>query len=149
MRISSLCERGARSSHTSKWSFFQRNFTSSCRQPLDAGIIKNFKVQYQKHIVTITLAQIDGSSLTASEITKSAHILTAIWWVKQSEVGRLITTIGYLATIYATRASKGAHMLLGYTFTMSGGGVLWQQVKAVVHLNNLEYQFVSELTTHQ
>ena len=63
--------------------FLPKN-TTSCLQPLDAGIIKNFKVQYRKLLVTHTLAQIDGSSLTASEITKSVHILTAIRWVKQA-----------------------------------------------------------------
>ena len=57
--------------------FLPKN-TTSCLQTLDAGIIKNFKVQYRKLLVAHTLAQIDGSSLTASEITKSVHILTAI-----------------------------------------------------------------------
>ena len=63
--------------------FLPKN-TSSRLQPLDAGIIKNFKVQYRKLLVAHTLAQIDGSSLTASEITKSVHILTAIQWMKQA-----------------------------------------------------------------
>ena len=54
--------------------------TTSRLHPIDAaaGITKNFKVQYQKLLVTHTLAQIDGSSLTASEITRSVHILTAM-----------------------------------------------------------------------
>ena len=52
--------------------------TTSHLQPLDTGIINNFKVQYRKLLVAHTLAQIDGSSLTASEITKSVHIPTAI-----------------------------------------------------------------------
>ena len=63
--------------------FLPKNTTSHV-QPLDAGIIKNFKVQYRELLVAHTLAQIDGSSLTASEITKSDHILTAIRWVTQA-----------------------------------------------------------------
>ena len=63
--------------------FLPKN-TTSCLQPLDAGIIRNFKVQYRKLLVAHTLAQIDGSSLTASEVTKSVHILTAIQWAKQA-----------------------------------------------------------------
>ena len=47
--------------------FLPKNTTSRL-QPLDAGIIKNFKVQYRKLLVAHILAQIDGSSLTASEI---------------------------------------------------------------------------------
>ena len=61
--------------------FLPKNTTSRL-QPLDAGIIKNFKVQYRKLLVAHTLVQIDGSSLTASEITKSVDILTVIRWVK-------------------------------------------------------------------
>ena len=73
--------------HSKKFSdikviFLPKNTTSHL-QPLDAGIIKNFKVQYRKLLVAHTLAQIDGSSLTASEITKSVHILAAIQWMKQ------------------------------------------------------------------
>ena len=63
--------------------FLPKNATSRL-QPLDACIIKNFKVQYRKLLIAHTLAQIDGSSLTASEIMKSGHILTAIQWVKQA-----------------------------------------------------------------
>lgn len=62
--------------------FLPKN-TTSCLQPLDAGIIKNFKVHYRKLIVKDALAKIDGSSLAASQITKSID-LTAIWWVKQA-----------------------------------------------------------------
>lgn len=63
--------------------FLPKNTTSRL-QPLGAGIIKNFKVHYRKLIVKHALAKIDGSSLTASQITKSIDLLTAIQWVKQA-----------------------------------------------------------------
>ena len=58
--------------------FLPKNTTSRL-QPLDAGIVKNLKFNIESFLLHIrTLAQIDDSSLTASEITKSVHILAAI-----------------------------------------------------------------------
>ena len=57
--------------------FLPRNTTSRL-QPLDAGIIKKFNVHYRKLIVKHALAKINGSSLTASQITKSIDLLTGI-----------------------------------------------------------------------
>ena len=51
--------------------FLPKNTTSHV-QPLDAGIIKNFKVQYRELLVAHTLAQIDGSSLTLRRV-KDRH----------------------------------------------------------------------------
>ena len=63
--------------------FLPKNTTSRL-QPLDAGIIKNFKAQYRKLIVQHALSKIDGSTLTATQITKSINLLTAIRLVKQA-----------------------------------------------------------------
>ena len=63
--------------------FLPKNTTSHL-QPLDAGIIKNFKSHYRKLIVKHTLSKISGSTLTATQIAKSIDILTAIRWVKQA-----------------------------------------------------------------
>ena len=63
--------------------FLPKNTTSHL-QPLDARLIKNFKVCYQKLIVKHALAKNNNSSLTASEITKSIDILMAIRWVKHA-----------------------------------------------------------------
>ena len=52
--------------------------TTSKLQPLDVGIIKNFKCHYRKLLLNHVLSQIDGSSLSASEIVKSVNVLTAI-----------------------------------------------------------------------
>ena len=53
-------------------------------QPLDARIIKNFKVHYCRLLLQHTLAQIDGTDLTASRIVKSVNVLMATRWIKQA-----------------------------------------------------------------
>ena len=60
--------------------------TTSKLQPLDAGIIKNFKVHYRKSLVKHTLAQINDSSdvVNASSVCKSVNVLLAICWIKQA-----------------------------------------------------------------
>lgn len=63
--------------------FLPKNTTSRL-QPLDAGIIKNFKVHYRRLLLKHTLAQIDGTELTASAIVKTIHVLTAIRWIKKA-----------------------------------------------------------------
>ncbi len=59
-------------------------FCQSRLQPLDAGIIKNFKVHYRRLLLKHTLAQLDGTDLTATAIVKSIHVLTAIRWIKKA-----------------------------------------------------------------
>lgn len=66
-----------------KFVFLPKNTTSRLH-PLDAGIIKNFKEQYRRLLLQHTLAQIDGSDLTASTIVKSINVLMAIRWIKYS-----------------------------------------------------------------
>ena len=58
--------------------FLSKNTTSRL-QPLDAGIIKNFKVHYRKKYV-----QISSISGTASEIAKKVDVLLAIRWINQA-----------------------------------------------------------------
>ena len=59
--------------------FLLKNTTSGL-QPLDTGIIKNFKVKYRKKLLRHVIARIsnDGS---ASDIAKEVDILQAITWV--------------------------------------------------------------------
>ena len=52
--------------------------TTSKLQPLDAGIIKNFKVHYRKSLVKHTFAKINDTSYTVNTICKSVNILLAI-----------------------------------------------------------------------
>ena len=54
--------------------------TTSRLQPLDLGIIQNFKVHYRKVFLPYILAKIDSCS-SASEVAKSVNVLTAIWWI--------------------------------------------------------------------
>ena len=61
--------------------FLPENITSRL-QPLDAGIIQNFKVKYRKRLVKYVLAWIheDGS---ATQIVKGVDVLVAIRWLQE------------------------------------------------------------------
>ena len=59
--------------------FLPKNTTSRL-QPLDAGIIKNFKVKYRKKILRYVIARISNDR-SASDIAKEVDILQAITWV--------------------------------------------------------------------
>ena len=52
-------------------------------QPLDLGIIKNFKVHYRTRLLRFVISKIETCT-TASEVTKSINILHAIRWVAQA-----------------------------------------------------------------
>lgn len=54
--------------------------TTSKLQPLDLGIIQNFKVHYRKLFLNYVLARIDQCD-SASEVANSINILAAIRWV--------------------------------------------------------------------
>ena len=57
--------------------------TTSKLQPLDLGIIQNFKVHYRKLFLRFVISKIDECD-TASEVVKSVSILQAIRWVAQA-----------------------------------------------------------------
>ena len=54
--------------------------TTSTLQPLDLGIITNFKVHYQQYFFRSVLSKIDECD-SASDVVKSVDILVAIRWV--------------------------------------------------------------------
>ena len=56
--------------------FLPKNITSRL-QPLDAGIIQNFKVKYRKRLVTYVLARIKEDA-SATQIVKGVDIIVAI-----------------------------------------------------------------------
>ena len=62
--------------------FLPKNTTSRL-QPLDAGIIQNFKVKYQKSLVKYVLSRINDNAF-ATEIVQDVNILMAIWWVQRA-----------------------------------------------------------------
>ena len=51
--------------------------TTSRSQPLDAGIIKQWKVKAKRILLRYVCSKVDGKA-TASEITKSIHLLMSI-----------------------------------------------------------------------
>ena len=62
--------------------FLPKN-TTSRTQPLDAGIIKTWKVYYRRKLLRYVVSQIDDADgpKKASEIVKSVHLLMAIRWM--------------------------------------------------------------------
>ena len=62
--------------------FLPKNTTSKS-QPLDAGIIANWKVLYRKRMLRYVCSQVDGEK-NASEIVKSINVLMAIEWGRQT-----------------------------------------------------------------
>ena len=57
--------------------------TTSTLQPLDLGIIKNFKVYYRKLLLRYIVVKIDQYSL-ASEVAKKINVLQAIRWIAEA-----------------------------------------------------------------
>ncbi|XP_065831030.1 tigger transposable element-derived protein 4-like [Oscarella lobularis] len=57
--------------------------TTAKLQPLDLGIIQNFKIHYRSLLLHYVLAKIEESS-SAKEIVKSVNVLTAIRWIAQA-----------------------------------------------------------------
>ncbi len=66
--------------------------TTSKLQPLDLGIIKNFKVHYRTLLLKYIVAKIDECN-SASEVAKSVNILVAIRWVAQAWEKVKVSTI--------------------------------------------------------
>ena len=64
---------------TATATFLPKNTTSRL-QPLDAGIIKNFKVKYRKKLLRHVISRITND-LMASDIAKEVDILQAITWL--------------------------------------------------------------------
>ena len=60
--------------------FLPKNTTSRL-QPLDADIIRNFKVKYRKSLVKYGLSRINDNA-SAAEIVQDVNILMAIRWVQ-------------------------------------------------------------------
>ena len=57
--------------------------TTSRLQPLDAGIIQNFKVKYRKLLLKFVISRVNDKK-TASEIVKEVDVLEAIRCVKEA-----------------------------------------------------------------
>ena len=62
---------------------FLPKYSTSRSQPLDAGIIKAWKVKTRRKLLRYICSQVDSNN-KASEIVKSVHLLQAIQWGKQA-----------------------------------------------------------------
>ena len=62
--------------------FLPKNTTSRL-QPLDAGIIRKFRVKYRKSLVKYVLSRINDN-ISAAEIVQDVNILMAIRWVQRA-----------------------------------------------------------------
>ena len=62
--------------------FLPKNTTSRL-QPLDAGIIRNFKVKYRKRLVKYVLSRIREDT-SATQIVKGVDVLAAIRWLQEA-----------------------------------------------------------------
>ena len=62
--------------------FLPKNTTARL-QPLDVGIIQNFKVKYRKKLVKYALAKINERS-SVTRIIKDVNILMIIQWVQET-----------------------------------------------------------------
>eukprot|EP00794_Sanderia_malayensis_P004474 gene4474-5069_t len=71
--------------------FFPVNCTSEL-QPLDLGIIQNFKVHYRKLLLRFIITM-TSSERNASEISKSLNVLQAMNWVGEAWHNVKVTTI--------------------------------------------------------
>ena len=60
--------------------FLPKNTTSRL-QPLDAGIIQNFKVNYQKRVVKYVLVRTQEDA-SATQIVNGVDVPGAIWWLR-------------------------------------------------------------------
>ena len=57
--------------------------TTSCLQPLDAGIIKAFKMHFRKRLLNHVVSCMDECS-SASELSKQVNVLHAVNWIASS-----------------------------------------------------------------
>ena len=65
--------------------FLPRN-TTTLLQPLDAGIIQNFKVKYRKRLLKHVLGRIN-EHFSVTRIIKNVNILMAIQWTQEAWKG--------------------------------------------------------------
>ena len=62
---------------------FLPNNTTSRLQPLDAGIIKNFKLKHRKKLLKFVISRINDS-VKATDIIQEVDVLKAISWIKSA-----------------------------------------------------------------
>lgn len=69
--------------------------TTSVTQPLDAGVIKNFKVKYRKYLINHILSCLENSTFDfSSNFMSKVDIKQAVTWMKRAWMDVTPTTIG-------------------------------------------------------
>jgi hypothetical protein len=67
--------------------------TTAVTQPLDAGVIQNFKVLYRKQLLQFVFQALSCSNMSGSKIACSISVLQAVSWIKMAWTGVKIDTI--------------------------------------------------------
>ena len=63
--------------------FLPKKNTTSRLQPLDAGIIRNFKLKYRKKLLKFVISRINDN-VKATDIIQEVDVLKAISWIKSA-----------------------------------------------------------------
>lgn len=98
--------------------FFPPNVTS-VSQPLDQGVIQNFKVMYRQLVMKHIVSELNGNEVTLQTLTKGLNVLQAISWVTNAWKNVTASTIRNCFLKAGFPASGGHPEIESYTLSDS------------------------------